>query len=822
MTDYRFNAYPTDNRFPSPGTDAEHDGYPTDARFPAPGVDARLMGGYGPPPALSLFLVQATNDFAKAPSNTDVSWVGTSFMQKMDWIMDLDGGGVVTGYDFSSWNAWYSSNIAAGMNPNASRWHPFIWHKGIPAGITISGSTGATYWKTIIDNWAAALAANASGVSNVKYWEINEVVNNGNQNGTPDDYWITTAWFAAAQADGTWTAPDEYWWWYAIEAMDGFIAASAEIGLVDYTLEYGASHQPSSAPANLVSVLAPYSESPEVSYAVHRWERMRKNIIDTNLARDAATIPRGIDYIGYQFHLKPEKTFSDTLLTWQAREIAALGLKADFTELNMEKEGFDKLGLAGTLKENYGKAYIKAALRPFVETGVARFYQFWTDVTDAGSGKADPGHDDNGNPTYVSDAVRELLNESITADPIRGGMIWLCGRSPGHYDWSVSGTVTGINAYGAYGTDLTVPLAHWYQDVAGTLVPMDGTEFEICVFVESTTSGASGQWLVSMQNAAGDNVFGVVHDGSNYVLRVPSEDTALPLVMGASEYHKFTFQFKNGDLKFCQSRYDGGVITNAAAGDVITKTGETVGSPITKVALNQVSRTLYVTGVFTQAASDTELAARNQIAANEGSCYDADDFGWYAPTPPSNTLQTDGKTILVTFGAELDQNYDTAPGEWVVYADGVSKAIATAALDANPEVVRIVLTPQIYYGQVVTLDYTGTNLRDSVGAVISTISGGSVTNSSGVPSAFAAGDWTLTDAGTGGTLTVTPTTVPPGATGISYSVNGGAVQHSGGIVAFPIPGLTDGVSYNVRIRASITGGSSGAYSDTKSATPTTA
>lgn len=758
--------------------------------------------------AVSLFLLQATNDFAKAPSTSDVAWVGSTYQQKMDQTIDVDGTGAITGYDFTLPNAMHAANLSAGYNVNAARWHPFIWHKGYPLSPAEMAITSAN-WQTIIDDYADQIAANALGAADIQYWEINEVIANGNQDNVPDDYWTKGDWYLAAQADGTWANPDEYWWWYAIEALDGFIATSAEVALVDYNLEYGASHQPAAAPSELT----------EISYAVHRWERMRKNVIDTNLARDAATISRGIDSIAYQMHAKPDQAFSDTLLTWQAREIAALGLKADFTEINIEIEGYTALGLTGTLKETYGKAFLKALLRPFVETGVARFFQFWTDVTDAGAGNADPGHDDNGDPTYVSDAVRELLAESITADTVKGGMLWLCGRSAGHYDWDVSGTITGINGYGAAGTDLTVPLSHWYQDVAGTLTPMDGDAFEICVFVEASSGPSSGEWLVAFQTAASATVFAVIHDGSNFVLRAPSGDTALPLAVGVNEHHKFTFQWDGADLKFVQSRYDGGVISNAAAGDVITQ-AETVGTAITKIALNNHARTLYLTGVFTQAASDTELAARNEIAANEGACYDADDFGWYAPTPPTNTLQADGLTVLVTFGAELDQGYNTAPGEWVVYADATPKTIYTAALDANPEVVEIVLSQQIYYGQTVTLDYTGTNLRDTEGAIIGTISGGSVTNSSGVPAAFGSGDWTLTDAGSGGTLTVTPLSVPAGANGISYSVNGGTVQHSGGITAFNITGLTDGVSYGVRIRATISG-QAGPYNGPKNATPTT-
>jgi hypothetical protein len=91
---------------------------------------------------------------------------------------------------------------------------------------------------------------------------------------------------------------------------------------------------------------------------------------------------------------------------------------------------------------------------------------------------------------------------------------------------------------------------------------------------------------------------------------------------------------------------------------------------------------------------------------------------------------------------------------------------------------------------------------------------------SAVPAQFGSGDWAVTAGDT--LLTVDVSTLPANQgsiiTDIEYQVNGGSWVSSGGIVDFNITGLTNGVSYNVAIRAKNRAGV-GAASATKSGTP---
>lgn len=94
-----------------------------------------------------------------------------------------------------------------------------------------------------------------------------------------------------------------------------------------------------------------------------------------------------------------------------------------------------------------------------------------------------------------------------------------------------------------------------------------------------------------------------------------------------------------------------------------------------------------------------------------------------------------------------------------------------------------------------------------------------------VPSAFVAGNWTLTNPSTSGDLTVNVTALPSNGgsaiTAIQYRVDGGTWTASGisGIGSFIISGLTDTVEYDVELRA-VNAIGNGPAGDLKSATPT--
>ena len=94
------------------------------------------------------------------------------------------------------------------------------------------------------------------------------------------------------------------------------------------------------------------------------------------------------------------------------------------------------------------------------------------------------------------------------------------------------------------------------------------------------------------------------------------------------------------------------------------------------------------------------------------------------------------------------------------------------------------------------------------------------------PDAFAAGDWTLADAASGGALTLAVSALPDqnGAalSAIEYRVDGGAYQNAGLTApgSIQLTGLVDDVAVGVEIRA-LNAAGAGPASDVKTATPTT-
>lgn len=95
------------------------------------------------------------------------------------------------------------------------------------------------------------------------------------------------------------------------------------------------------------------------------------------------------------------------------------------------------------------------------------------------------------------------------------------------------------------------------------------------------------------------------------------------------------------------------------------------------------------------------------------------------------------------------------------------------------------------------------------------------------PSAFTAGQWSVTDAATSGTVTVTISSLPSNGgsaiTAIQYQVGAGSWTNSGisSTGNFNITGLTNGVPVNIKVRA-VNAIGNGPDSDTKSVTPTAA
>lgn len=88
------------------------------------------------------------------------------------------------------------------------------------------------------------------------------------------------------------------------------------------------------------------------------------------------------------------------------------------------------------------------------------------------------------------------------------------------------------------------------------------------------------------------------------------------------------------------------------------------------------------------------------------------------------------------------------------------------------------------------------------------------------PAAFAVDDWSILDGNTQADVTIIalPDDGHSTITNVEYRLDGGSWVSSGGIVSFTITGLTNGVEYDVELRA-INGVGAGPASDVKSVTP---
>jgi hypothetical protein len=95
------------------------------------------------------------------------------------------------------------------------------------------------------------------------------------------------------------------------------------------------------------------------------------------------------------------------------------------------------------------------------------------------------------------------------------------------------------------------------------------------------------------------------------------------------------------------------------------------------------------------------------------------------------------------------------------------------------------------------------------------------------PAQFGTGDWSVSDDGTGGDITITITALPSDGgsaiTDLEYQLDGGSWVSLAGTTTgdYPVSGLTDDVEYDVSIRA-VNGIGNGTASATKAVTPTTA
>jgi len=92
-----------------------------------------------------------------------------------------------------------------------------------------------------------------------------------------------------------------------------------------------------------------------------------------------------------------------------------------------------------------------------------------------------------------------------------------------------------------------------------------------------------------------------------------------------------------------------------------------------------------------------------------------------------------------------------------------------------------------------------------------------------VPDVFGVGDWSVAGDDEEAAVTIDSLPADNGTdiTDIEYRVDGGSWVSSGGVVSFSITGLTNGVEYDVQLRA-VNATSNGPASDTKQVTPAAA
>ena len=167
--------------------------------------------------------------------------------------------------------------------------------------------------------------------------------------------------------------------------------------------------------------------------------------------------------------------------------------------------------------------------------------------------------------------------------------------------------------------------------------------------------------------------------------------------------------------------------------------------------------------------------------------------------PRTNDTDADGDTLTITSASII------AGGGTIQVNSGVS----------------ITHTPAANYVGAVVITYT---ISDGHGNT----DNGTVTltyanDNADAPDAFAPSGWSLENPGTDGDLFVDILTLPAAndaaVSDIEYRVNGGSWVSSGGTSDFTIPGLTNGISYAVELRAISAAGASGA-SASKSQVPT--
>ena len=196
--------------------------------------------------------------------------------------------------------------------------------------------------------------------------------------------------------------------------------------------------------------------------------------------------------------------------------------------------------------------------------------------------------------------------------------------------------------------------------------------------------------------------------------------------------------------------------------------------------------------------------------------------GEFVPPSPSAPVNTIAPSLMGN--PWVNATLTSSTGSWTGYPTPTFQyefflAPSTSLQGPGPENQYIVQAAQL--GGDIFCRVTATNSEGSANADSNQI--GPIVNVPLVPDAFTAPDWSIADAGTGGTANVTINSLPADngstITDIEYRINAGSWVSSGGTGNFSITGLTNDVQVSVQLRA-INGVGPGAAGDSKNVTPT--
>lgn len=292
---------------------------------------------------------------------------------------------------------------------------------------------------------------------------------------------------------------------------------------------------------------------------------------------------------------------------------------------------------------------------------------------------------------------------------------------------------------------------------------------------------------------------------------------------------------------FTENTGDQTYVFPAAAGTGLTWT-YSLASPVTGVSIDSASRTItFDTEIISVGSSSVSIEATDQYARTASGSPQSFtlEIEHTIPTVSVPSLQVDEGEVQGTLIGVLVINDATnvtgqtlssitPSGAIQLNADGIT--IEAGAVPVDFEVHREITATFTFssdeggpYNQPITIIVE--NVNEAPTAINVTLDFDVEANSVAAPDAFDTGDWSVADEMSGGTVTITVSTLPSdngdSITALQYSVDDGAWSALGGTGTgdYDISSLTNGTAYGFEIRA-INSTGNGADGVSKTATPT--